>query len=366
MGFLSRRKQPQAGATPKKGGKKPWLRPAKAYSVEQRPSFGQWLKVTSLDLFTLMVFRVVPAATRTFPLTVLSTGEVVYPQFAYPYRDQFIPSWLATVFALVIPIVVILLAQIRIRSFWDINNGIIGLVYAVLTASAFQVALKCLIGGLRPNFYDVCKPDPSRATQGHGIGYQNYMFTREICTGELQEGINNALQSFPSGHTTTMFAGMVFLYLYLNAKLKVFSNYQPSLWKLVLLYLPILGATLVGGSLTVDQSHNWYDIVAGAIIGTVFAFSAYRMMYAAIWNYRINHIPLNRGSAFEWREGTEGADFVFSEHAGWKSRRKRKTSALPAPVTSTASGHMNGQTNEHNVGDARASMSSARRGDGMV
>lgn len=254
---------------------------------------------------------------------MLGTGEVVYPQFAYPYRPQIFAPWLDAFLAAAIPIVAILLAQIRIRSFWDVNNGIIGLIYALLASSTFQVFIKWIVGGLRPHFYDVCQPDPSLASQSqfnatgsNGVGYHNYMFTAEICTGPA-DSVQNALESFPSGHATTIFAGMVFLYLYLNAKLKVFSNYHPAMWKLVVLYLPLLGACLIAGTLTIDRSHNWYDIVAGAIIGAVFAFSAYRMVYAAIWDYRMNHIPLNRSSSFIWGESCEGSDMVFTKKAGW-------------------------------------------------
>ncbi|KAI1866227.1 uncharacterized protein JN550_007615 [Neoarthrinium moseri] len=370
MGFLGRRKEPRATTNRER---KSWLRRSEPYSVEKRPSFGQWLKVTILDILTmivlgviaLVVFRAGPAGTRTFPLTVTNTGEVVYPQFAYPYRPQFVAAWLATFLAAVIPIVIILLAQIRIRSFWDINNGIIGLIYALETSAAFQVIIKWLIGGLRPHFYDICRPDPSLASQGqfnatglNGVGYQNYMFTAEICTGEI-EGINNALESFPSGHSTTIFAGMVYLYLYLNAKLKVFSNYHPAMWKLVLLYCPILGACLVGGSLTVDQSHNWYDIVAGGTIGTVFAFSSYRMVYAAIWDSRKNHIPLNRSSAFVWSDGVEGSRMVFTKRAGWRPS-KRGTHAVNG--NEQRASFSNGHSPKFPRGTARGS----RRGDDIV
>lgn len=259
------------------------------------------------------------------------------------------------------------------KSFWDVNNGIIGLIYALETSAAFQVMIKWLIGGLRPHFYDVCRPDPTLATQGqfnatglNGVGYQNYMFTAEICSSGNTEGINNALESFPSGHTTTSFAGFVFLYLYLNAKLKVFSNYHPAMWKLILVYAPILGACLIGGSLTVDQSHNWYDVVAGGTIGTVFAFSSYRMVYASVWDYRLNHIPLNRGSAFSWREGVEGSDMVFTKRAGWRAgslRRSSKNVATPVSSHDTAYGASNGHSVRHPRGVAR---NSRVRGDEMV
>ncbi|KAI1084090.1 acid phosphatase/Vanadium-dependent haloperoxidase [Whalleya microplaca] len=327
---------------------------SEAYSMETRPTFAQWLKLTWPDIITMLILggiaigvhRLGPVATRTFPLTVPSTitgdttNEVVYPQFAYPYRSYIIPSELDAALALVVPIIFILLAQIRIRNFWDTNNAIIGLIYAAETASAFHVMIKWLVGGLRPNFYDVCRPD---ATGLNGIGYQQYMFTSEVCTNTDKAKLWDAMQSFPSGHSTTVFAGYVFLYLYLNAKLKVFANYHPSMWKLVLLYCPILGAVLVCGVLTVDQSHNWYDIVAGALIGTMFAFSGYRMVYASIWDWRINHIPLSRRTAFVWDGGCQDSNLVFTDRAGWRPVRSGKEAeTLPLPVTSD--GHTKGQS----------------------
>lgn len=114
------------------------------------------------------------------------------------------------------------------------------------------------------------------------------MFDRSICTGDKSE-INDALESMPSGHTTAAFAGFVYLYCYLNGKLKVFSNYHPAMWKLIVLYAPILGACLIGGALTIDEFHNWYDILAGAVIGSIMAFSSYRMTYASVWDFRCKY-----------------------------------------------------------------------------
>ncbi|KAJ0335096.1 hypothetical protein COL922a_009745 [Colletotrichum nupharicola] len=301
------------------------------YSMAHRPSFMLWLKVTWLDILTMIamgaialgVFRAHPPAHRLFPVT-FEDGEVVYPQFAYPAIPQYIPSHAATALGVGVPILVILLCQIRIRSFWDVNNGIIGVLYAQLGSAVFQVMIKWLIGGLRPNFLEVCKPGISKASQPggnatglDGRGYGGIMYTYDICTTEMGGSLSNALESFPSGHTTSMFAGMVYLYLYLNAKLKVWSNYHPSMWKLILTYAPILGATLVGGSLTVDQSHNWYDILAGGLIGTMFGFSSYRMVYASIWDWRFNHIPLHRKLPLEYDLDSFGDGLVATRKAGW-------------------------------------------------
>ena len=146
------------------------------------------------------------------------------------------------------------------------------------------------------------------------------MYDRRICTGDPDQ-IDDSLESFPSGHSTASFAGFVFLYLYLNAKLKVWSNYHPAMWKLIATYAPILGATLIAGALTIDEFHNWYDCLAGAIIGTVMAFSSYRMVYASIWDFRFNHIPLTRHTPFSYGAGSPDAggfhSAIFTRKAGW-------------------------------------------------
>ncbi|KAJ4413677.1 hypothetical protein N0V82_008407 [Gnomoniopsis sp. IMI 355080] len=325
MGIFSR-KQPvaegPATATPRTS-RKSHNKSSPYYSMATRPSFGQWLKYTWLDILTMVIMGVIglgvyeahPAPTRSFPVT-FSDGEVVYPQFAYPLRAEIVPIWAAAMLGVLVPIFVVLCMQIRIRSFWDANNAIIGVLYSLITAAVFQVFLKWLIGGLRPHFLAVCQPDTSLIkNQYDSTGFKQIMFTRDICTGD-PDTIDDSLESFPSGHTTAAFGGFVYLYLYLNAKLKVFSNYHPSMWKLVAIYAPILGAVLIGGALTIDEFHNWYDIVAGAIIGTMMAFSSYRMTYAAIWDWRFNHIPLNRSSALEFAN-PELANAVFTHRAGW-------------------------------------------------
>jgi len=262
-----------------------------------------------------------------------------------------------------IPIAVMLLMQIRIRSFWDLNNGVIGLLYSLITAAVFQVFIKWLIGGLRPHFLDVCKPDFSLASNAPGVvgaglngaGYNSLYYTREICTGDPKE-INDSLESMPSGHSTAAFAGFVFLSLYLNGKLKLFSNYHPAMWKLAAVYAPILGATLIAGSLTIDEFHHWYDVLAGAVIGTVMAFSAYRMTYASVWDWRWNHIPLNRTASFSFAGDHELAGATFTRRVGWGV-------GPSSGKTAEGWGHGNGG---HHTGVPAAVHPKPARGDNIV
>ena len=237
--------------------------------------------------------------------------------------------------------------QWRVRSFWDLNNAFIGLLYSLIVSAIFQVLLKVLIGGLRPHFLAVCNPKLP-TDLGAGQGFKNVLWTREICQGDTAQ-INFAMSSFPSGHTTAAFAGFVYLSLYLNAKLKVWANYHAAFLKIVLLYLPILGAVLIACSLVVDYHHNWYDVLAGAVIGIVTAFSAYRAVWASVWDFRFNHIPLMRHIPFTY-DATNPGYIAFGENtwtrkAGWGTLGQQVGGApfdvnsglgAEAPKTSTA------------------------------
>ena len=81
------------------------------------------------------------------------------------------------------------------------------------------------------------------------------MYDRSVCTGD-KKAVNDALESFPSGHSTAAFAGLIYLALYFNAQLKVMSAHNPAYWKMVLFFAPILGAVLIAGALTIDKCES--------------------------------------------------------------------------------------------------------------
>ncbi|KAG8978335.1 hypothetical protein FRB90_008438, partial [Tulasnella sp. 427] len=201
-------------------------------------TFGGWFKLHAFDLLIMLfmgmlglgIYFAKPAPTRNFPIT-FSDGEIVYPQYAYPLRRNIIPIWLAAVLAFIIPFFFFCLFQIRRRSLNDLMTTTMGLIQSLETAAVFQVFLKWLIGGFRPHFLAVCKPNVQGP--GSGTGYQQIYYTRDVCTGDEKE-INDSLESFPSGHSTAAFAGFVYLFFYFNAQLKVNSDHRPAYWKIVL------------------------------------------------------------------------------------------------------------------------------------
>ncbi|KAL0937026.1 PAP2 superfamily protein [Colletotrichum truncatum] len=298
--------------------------------------FLAWLRITWFDILTmgvlggaaLGIYQAPVAATRNFPITFNGSGDIVYPQFAYPYRGWIIETWVSGLLSALVPIVVMLLAQFRVRSFWDLNNAVIGVLFSLILGSLIQVVVKQLIGGFRPYFLEVCMPDISRAASSNttglnAVGFRQIMYSVDVCTQPDKDMLKNAMTSFPSGHSTAAFAGLVFLFLYLNAKLKVWADYRPALWKIALTFAPLFGALLIACSLTIDQAHNWYDIVVGSAIGTAVAFASYRGSYAAVWDWRFNHLPLEKRDQFDYfaEDGTDYRHLVFTRAAGWGQGR---------------------------------------------
>ncbi|CAF0918955.1 unnamed protein product [Adineta steineri] len=279
-----------------------------------------YLVMVILGIIGIVVNGLRPIPNRVFPV-YFRDGEIVNPEFGYPFGINIIPTWLSGLLAFIIPFVFIMLMQIRVRSFNDVNTATMGLLFSIITGAVFQVLIKWLIGGLRPHFFSVCKPSINPASVGTGKGFDGLMFDRSICTGNEKE-INFALQSMPSGHATAAFASLVYCSLYLNGKLKVFANYRPQYWKFVLFYAPLLGAVLIASSLTIDHYHHWYDVLAGSIIGIMFAVGSYRFQYASVWDYRFNHIPLPRIEAdhgFNYHLDQLQESMSASKKGGWKN-----------------------------------------------
>ncbi|KAF9264916.1 acid phosphatase/Vanadium-dependent haloperoxidase [Marasmius fiardii PR-910] len=288
----------------------------------ERPSkfrFGVWLRLHGVDLITMAlmgalglgIYEAPPAPSRSFPV-YFQDGEVVYPQFAYPLRKEIVPIFAAALIAFFAPFFFICLFQARRRSIDDFLTTTMGLLKSLITAAVFQVWVKWLIGGLRPHFYEVCQPrlDPT------SNGFHAIMYDRTICTGDKNQ-IDDSLESMPSGHSTAAWAGLFYLALYFNAQLKVMSAHNSAYWKMILTFCPLLGATLISGALTIDEFHNWYDVVAGAIIGICTALVAFRQTFAAIFDFRFNHVLLPRTTSLFHRSpyfpsvGSQTAQYPF-------------------------------------------------------
>jgi diacylglycerol diphosphate phosphatase/phosphatidate phosphatase len=165
-----------------------------------------------------------------------------------------------------------------------------GLGYALATTTLIVSVIKWVYGGLRPHFLAVCQPviPPSVVPVYYTIPM--------ICSGG-SFGMREVQMSFPSGHAAAAFAGFRFLALYLNAKYKVFGprkngdGRRISHWKLIMFVLPWLTAVLIAASKIRDGWHHPVDVVAGAVIGTILAHLAFKMVFRSVYDSRDNHVP---------------------------------------------------------------------------
>jgi diacylglycerol diphosphate phosphatase / phosphatidate phosphatase len=71
------------------------------------------------------------------------------------------------------------------------------------------------------------------------------------------------------------------------------------------------------------------------------AFSAYRMVYASVWDFRFNHIPLTRYMPFTYNGLTAFDTAIWTRKAGWGSGEGASGGA-PFDATAGLSGGMSG------------------------
>ena len=171
--------------------------------------------------------------------------------------------------------------------------------------SLIQVITKQYVGAFRPYFLSACNPDiaileelarQSATSAGNEyLPYHRVFATSRICHPTNEHHLWTAMHSWPSGHTGTAFTVGIFLSLYLNAKLKAFSNYRTGFWKMFAITAPLIGAILIAGGLTIDHNHHASDILTSIPLGIFAGLLAYRAKYLSLFDYRTNHIPLVHG-----------------------------------------------------------------------
>lgn len=144
---------------------------------------------SSLNTYHLLSRQVFLIPTRPpllFPI-VTPTGAVYDPSISYPYIEPIFSSLVTGLICSFVPIVVILVSQLSIRSFADYSAAVLGLHYALSTGTCFQIILKKSIGGFRPHFLSVCDPAPSKSVNT-GEGFQRIMYRAEdVCRGDAKE-----------------------------------------------------------------------------------------------------------------------------------------------------------------------------------
>lgn len=220
--------------------------------------------------------------------------DIHNPSLQYPYADpERVPPWLAAVIAVAFPIAVIILWTLVIdglfshlqkqrghrhrrlytmqERLWQMNAGILGLLLSVAAVITIVGALKNLTGKPRPDVVDRCKPKPE--WQQGPVGLTSW----EVCTGNAVI-LRDGFKSWPSGHSSTAFAGLGYLSLYLAGKLHIWDN-RGEVWKTLLVLIPLLAASMIAISRIMDARHHAFDVVTSSLLGIFIAWVAYRQYF---------------------------------------------------------------------------------------
>ncbi|XP_043821114.1 phospholipid phosphatase 2 [Dromiciops gliroides] len=192
----------------------------------------------------------------------------------YPYRPDTITHGLLAGVTITVSVIIVssgeayLVYTERLYSRSDFNNYVAAL-YKVLGTYLFGASVsqsltdlaKYMIGRLRPNFIAVCDPDWSR------VNCSGYVQPEAVCRGS-PANVTESRLSFYSGHSSFGMYCMVFLALYVQARL---------CWRWARLLRPtvqfflVAFALYVGYTRVADYKHHWSDVLTGLLQGALIA-----------------------------------------------------------------------------------------------
>ncbi|EQL31680.1 hypothetical protein, variant [Blastomyces dermatitidis ATCC 26199] len=156
---------------------------------------------------------------------------------------------------------------------WEFNCGFLGLLLAQASAFVITAALKNAVGKPRPDIIDRCRPKGVDKLGPYDL------VTYDMCDSQLSHDIlKDGYRSFPSGHSSSSFAGLFYLSLYLAGKFHLMDS-RGEVWKTFLALFPTLGAGLIAATRIMDARHHPFDVLFGSFLGIVCAYVAYRQYF---------------------------------------------------------------------------------------
>jgi len=279
-----RQQEPLRRRVPSSQQPKSWKDALRGYVQSQ--DFRELLACIVFIVLALVIYMVDPnPRQRPIPYQYLeNTSDYVVNQY---YNSVFTAEtvddeWLIVI-AEVVPLVLQLLLSLYFGRCGDAHSTLCVYLVSLGISLLATEALKLYVGYLRPYFYQACVPDG----------------TYETCTNDHSETIR---KSFPSGHASTAFCGLMVLTLYLHRRFGIpsvtvltqefleedaaasngtrqhvasfrwsvrYTTNFPALYRFasVASLAPLAVAMFIAASRIVDNKHFPADVVAGAVLG---------------------------------------------------------------------------------------------------
>ncbi|XP_013994196.1 phospholipid phosphatase 1 isoform X1 [Salmo salar] len=219
------------------------------------------------------------------PLAALKLGQIKPYQrgffcnddsISYPFHPSTVTSNVLYGVGFTLPICSMVFGEClsvylkRIKSKSSFSNMYVARVYKSIGTFVFGAAMsqsltdiaKYSIGRLRPHFLDVCRPDWKLINCTAGTYIEDF-----TCTGDARLA-NEGRLSFYSGHSSFSMYCMLFLALYIQARLQAG---WARLLRPTLQFFLIAASVYTGLSRVSDYKHHWSDVLVGLIQGVLMA-----------------------------------------------------------------------------------------------
>ena len=194
----------------------------------------------------------------------------LHPSIAMPMLPDTVPVWLCLLL-LALPLPAVLLYSWAWLKKQATEVHLHAAALCTIQTGCLQFAL-CELGKnmavrRRPDFLSRCTAIVDGACVNPDSPYT------------LAEGF----KSFPSGHSSAAFAGMILLSLVLMGRTRLwFAPRHRSFHKLLLCISPLALALWVAVSRTLDNRHHFTDVLCGAVIGSASACGVYFLHYPSV------------------------------------------------------------------------------------
>ncbi|CAG9864225.1 unnamed protein product [Phyllotreta striolata] len=206
------------------------------------------------------------------------------PQLSFKYNGEIVSPLMLGVGCLTLPFIMLLLADVLSRrSYKNIDFGLIWFYYKECTIGCVLVLLltevaKIIIGEHRPHFLDVCQPDNALACRAG-----EFMSTFR-CTNPKYSRyfLTDSSRSFPSGHASVSWFTGIFSAYVIQTRLS--TTHTGRLLKPFMISICFTWSLLCSLTRITDRRHHWWDVLAGAMLGTAGAFYTIRLVHNFVYS----------------------------------------------------------------------------------
>jgi diacylglycerol diphosphate phosphatase/phosphatidate phosphatase len=254
--------------------------------------------------FMYIIDWVVILITYLFALMFASLGNPdiyvrfpVDPELLRTAGEQTISVPMVVLIGAIVPVILVVLFSITfVRDGHDFNHCVMGILFALALSTFFTDFLWLVLGGPRPKFFQQCDPDMTKVAallqvRKHAFNDIVYLPASEICKTEIAAiGFLMHTPGMPSGHASNVFAGWIFVLLYVGAKIGAWAFSTGPTYKMLIVLPSLLVPMYVAATRVLNHEHFPHQVVVGSVIGIASAVLAYRLRYCSLFGLDA-HVP---------------------------------------------------------------------------